>query len=205
MNPEKIKQNSIRYFDRLASQNETIDEPLLCYEAVMDELKSYEFTTLADIGCGTGEMLKRICDAYGEDKHLIGVDISPRSIEAAEKALGGKADLKVGDVDDLPLEDSSVDIILNMHSFHHYPYPDNSVKEMRRILKYGGYLMMVENDYSFIRRLNGNLYHIIKRHNEGDVRMYSRKELIRIIERAGLTVISSRPMADHSRLFICRK
>ena len=87
MNPEKIKQNSIRYFDRLASQNETIDEPLLCYEAVMDELKSYEFTTLADIGCGTGEMLKRICDAYGEDKHLIGVDISPRSIEAAEKAL----------------------------------------------------------------------------------------------------------------------
>ena len=205
MDADRIKKNSIRYFDSLASENLVIEEPVLCYEAMMEELRSFRFTVLADIGCGTGEMLKRIRDEDGDDKTLYGVDISPKSIETAREALGEGAKLLTGDVDDLPLEDGSVDIVLNMHSFHHYPHPQKSLSEMIRVLKYGGYLLMVENDYSFRRRMKGNIYHIVRRHHQGDVRMYSADALTRMLRKAGFIVETTKPMADHSRLFICRK
>ena len=205
MDADRIKENSIKYFDAIASENRVIREPVLCYEAVMEELKSFKFTDLADIGCGTGEMLKRIRSGYGDEKTLYGVDISPKSIETAREALGDETVLLTGDVDDLPLEDGSVDIVLNMHSFHHYPHPQKSLSEMIRVLRYGGYLLMVENDYPFCRRMKGNIYHIVRRHHQGDVRMYSVKALTGMIRKAGFIVESSRPMADHSRLFICRK
>lgn len=204
MNPETIKQNSIRYFDRVALQRKVIPEPALCYDAMMEELKSYDFSSIADIGCGTGEMLKRICDAY-EEITIFGVDISPGSIRAAGELLGDKVTLITADVDDLPLETESIDIALNMHSFHHYPHPQKSLSEMIRVLRYGGYLLMVENDYPFRRRMKGNIYHIVRRHHQGDVRMYSVEALTGMIRKAGFIVESSRPMADHSRLFICRK
>lgn len=205
MDADRIKENSIRYFDAVASENLVIREPVLCYEAVMEELNHFKFTVLADIGCGTGEMLKRIRDKYGKEKTLLGVDISPKSIEAARAALGDDTELLTGDVDDLPIEDGSVDIVLNMHSFHHYPHPQKSLNEMGRVLRYGGYLLMVENDYSFCRRMKGNFYHIVRRHHQGDVRMYSVKSLTRMIRKAGFIVETTKPMADHSRLFICRK
>lgn len=205
MDPQVIKQNSIEYFDSIAKRNKTIPEPVRCYEAVLEELASHDFTVLADIGCGTGEMLKRIREQYGEGKLLLGVDISPKSIEVAETALRDKAKLVVGDVDDLPLEDRSVDVALNMHSFHHYPHPARSLKEMRRVLKYGGYLLMVENDYPLFKRLKGNIRHIVTMHIQGDVKMYSVKELVRMIQKAGLRVEASKPIAKHSRLYICRK
>lgn len=205
MDAKRIKNNSIRYFDALAVENRVIREPVLCYEAVMKELSSFSFTDLADIGCGTGEMLKRIRGEYGDEKSLYGVDISPKSIETARAALGDGTVLLTGDVDDLPLQDNNIDIVLNMHSFHHYPHPQKSLSEMMRVLRYGGYLLMVENDYSLSRRMKGNIYHIIRRHHQGDVRMYSVKSLTRMIRKAGFIVEASRPMANHSRLFICRK
>ena len=205
MKPEKIKQNSKRYFDRIADKNETIPEPLRCYEAVLEQLGSYEFTSLADISCGTGTMLSRICETYGEDKALYGVDLSPRSIDAAARKVGERVHLKEGDIDDIPLSDGCADIVLNMHSFHHYPDPLNALKELRRILKDGGRLLLVENDYSFLIRTKANLRHIRKRHKQGDVRMYSAAQLEKMIGRSGMKVEESRPIAEHSRLFICVK
>ena len=57
MKPEKIKQNSRRYFDRVADKQHIIPEPNLCYDAVLEQLRSYDFMSLADISCGTGTML----------------------------------------------------------------------------------------------------------------------------------------------------
>lgn len=204
MDAKRIKQNSIKYFDKVAEENEIIREPILCYRAVMEELKRRDFSTLVDIGCGTGKMLELISESF-QEKAICGIDISPGSIKVAKAQLGNKVDLLVGDVDDLPLDEKSVDIALNMHSFHHYPHPSTSLKEMKRIIKDGGYLLMVENDYRPLRRLQGNIYNFINRHHQGDVKMYSTKELTRLIQESGLIIESSKAIADHSRLFICRK
>lgn len=205
MKPEKIKQNSRRYFDRVADKQHIIPEPNLCYDAVLEQLRSYDFMSLADISCGTGTMLSRICETYENDKALYGVDLSPRSIEAAERKVGERVHLKEGDIDDLPLDDGCVDIALNMHSFHHYPDPLNALKELRRILNDSGKLLLVENDYSFLKRLKVNLRHMRKRHRQGDVKMYSAAQLEDMIRRSGMKVVESKPIAEHSRLFICAK
>ena len=107
MKPEKIKQNSRRYFDRVADKQHIIPEPNLCYDAVLEQLRSYDFMSLADISCGTGTMLSRICETYENDKTLYGVDLSPRSIDAAARKVGERVHLKEGDIDDIPLSEVS--------------------------------------------------------------------------------------------------
>ena len=206
MKEQKIKDNSKHYFDRIARNNRVIKEPTLCYEAVMDFLKNNPgFHSLADISCGTGVMLSKVQDTFGNQRELYGVDLSPVSLDVAREKTSGKAVLLEGDVDNLPLENGRFDIVLNMHSFHHYPKPLRALGEIERILSQDGTFILVENDLSTKRRLRGNLIHFLIRHKMGDVQMYSEKRLHRFLKSAGFKVISSEPVGEKSRMWVCQK
>ena len=206
MKANKLKERSRNYFNNLAEKHEVIPEPILCYAIVMDYLKkNCTFSSLADISCGTGEMLKRLSDYYGDALKLYGVDLSEKAIARAQRSLKDKADLQVGDVDDLPLDDACADVVLNMHSFHHYPHPVHSLKEIRRILSDRGSLIMVENNYGNLKRIRINLHIARHRHRQGDIKMYSRKQLEALIKEAGFKVFYREEIADHSVLYVCRK
>ncbi len=49
-----------------------------------------------------------------------------------------------GDSERLPFASGSFDIVTCANSFHHYPRQDRAVAEMRRVLRPGGRLMIID-------------------------------------------------------------
>ncbi|MBQ6621282.1 MAG: class I SAM-dependent methyltransferase [Mogibacterium sp.] len=197
---EKLKAKSARYFDLVAEREEIIPEPVKCYEYVLGKLTGMNGGALADIGCGTGNRLAFIHDQFGDRYSLYGIDLSPESLKRAEALCGSFAQLSVGDVEALPYEDGTFDLLLCMHSFHHYPRPLLSLQEMRRVLKPGGTLLLVENDYPPMFRRKTNLKQFLLRYPGGDIRMYSRKRLYALARKAGFTGPEPVHIAHHSQL-----
>ncbi len=206
MKADKLKNNSEKYFDSVAEKQVIIEEPALCYDIVIQILKeACSFRSLADISCGTGEMLRKLAEQYGEELALYGVDLSEKSIAVARRKVPDNVNLQTGDVEHLPLKNGCVDVVLNMHSFHHYPHPVNALKEFGRILKSGGTFYLVENNYKGFERHIINFRIKMMRHFQGDIKMFSRKELTGLLRENGFVIISVEEIADHSILFICRK
>ncbi len=200
-----LKNRSEEYFDRVASQKLVIPEPELCYGIVSERLASAGGGRLADIGCGTGGMLRRILEDHPDVFELHGLDLSGESLKRAEECCGGKAGLTRGDAEHLPYGDGSFDLLLCMHSFHHYPHPLRSLKEMRRVLRPGGRLFLVENDYPVKKRIRINLRLLKRGFPDGDIHMYSRTELRLAAVLAGFRTERHVHIADHSQLLECRR
>lgn len=202
---KQLKENTEAYFDWVAKTGEIISEPVLCYAEVIKRLENAEGDKLVDIGCGTGRMLHEIVTHYPGRFQLSGIDISQESIKQARTLLRDNADITTGDVEDLPYPDNTFDYMLCMHSFHHYPNQINSLAEMNRVLKTGGKLFLVENNYPFVKRVKINYGMMRSGHQKGDVKMYSAGELHRILRKAGFRIITSESIAEHSLIIECEK
>jgi ubiquinone/menaquinone biosynthesis C-methylase UbiE len=79
----------------------------------------------------------------------VGLDYAPSMCQvASEKARrAGVADrlcFTAGDSEHLPFADGSFDAITCSNSFHHYPHQQAVVHEMRRLLRPGGRLMLID-------------------------------------------------------------
>lgn len=108
-------------------------EPLCQALAKKARELSAENPVYFDAGCGTGYYTSAVHSAIGGK--CIGADISKFAVDTAAKRMKN-ALFAVASVYDLPIADSSVDIITNVFS----PMAD---QEYRRILKSGGYLLYV--------------------------------------------------------------
>ena len=75
-----LKEKSRVYFNAVAAADEQIPEPVLCYAHVMDRLRPVEGGRLADIGCGTGEMLLRILRELDGRFVLHGMDLGMKTL-----------------------------------------------------------------------------------------------------------------------------
>src|SRR6516165_11243804 len=98
--------------------------------------------SVLDVGCGTGRLLRRAY-RYWPDAHLIGVDPAPGMIEKA-KLLTPFATFYTSMAEALPLEDASVDLALSTTSFHHWQDQVAGLREIARVLRPGGYFMLVD-------------------------------------------------------------
>ena len=125
---------------------------------------------ILDVGCGTGDSLI-LLSKFKFKLNLYGLDLSEKMIKRARKKLNGKAILKIGDVENLPFKANSFDYVLNTEAFHHFPNPDKAVKEIYRILKKEGKLILADITFEslFIKR-------IFKLLEPGHVKIYTKKE-----------------------------
>jgi SAM-dependent methyltransferase len=95
-----------------------------------------------DVACGNGNTAIPAALAGAE---VTGVDIAPYLIEQAiERAADAKvnAEFDVGDVEDLPYEDVSFDIVMTMFGAMFAPRPDVTAGELKRVCRPGGLIMM---------------------------------------------------------------
>ena len=201
----QYKKKSSVYFDGVARRNRVIHEPAECYRFVTVKLAALKGGRLLDAGCGAGGMLSEINRKFPGRFSLCGMDISKKSLEAARARCGSFAQLAYGDAEGMPYENDTFDGILCMHSFHHYPAPAAALGEMHRVLRPGGRLILVDNDYPLPARLRWNLLFLLLDHPTGDIRFYSRNKLGKMAEQAGFSVVSACHIAHHSQYLECVK
>lgn len=101
---------------------------------------------IVDAMCGTA-FLSFFLYKKGYE-NIVGFDISPYIIGFTRKLFKengfNKARFFVGDISNIKLEDGFADFVFVLASLHHLITIDVATKEIRRILKPDGYLMVIE-------------------------------------------------------------
>jgi ubiquinone/menaquinone biosynthesis C-methylase UbiE len=96
------------------------------------------------VAAGTGNDFQ--CLPPGQ--RLLAIDISPKMLERAGKkaaAYSGSIELREMDVCALPLPDASFDTVATVCTFCSVPRPVAGLRELHRVLKPGGQLLMFEH------------------------------------------------------------
>lgn len=96
---------------------------------------------IVDVGCSTGHLLENLRTAYPIGS-LIGIDLVASGLRKAHRCVP-EALLLQADACALPLEDSSVDLILSANLLEHVPRDQTALAEMFRVLRPGAFGVIV--------------------------------------------------------------
>ena len=105
--------------------------------------------SILDCGCGTGTLAIIAKRRVGAEGRVHGIDISQDQLEIGRgKARKENLDIEFqeGSIDDLPFSDDSFDAIFSTLMLHHVPRSVKAAafREMRRVLKPGGRIVVVD-------------------------------------------------------------
>ncbi|HET7537817.1 MAG TPA: metalloregulator ArsR/SmtB family transcription factor [Candidatus Didemnitutus sp.] len=160
---QKRRRVSEQYFNLIAGRLGKGYCPGRSWEAIGHlALRLVPAITVADLGAGEG-LLSQLLAQRAERVWCI--DSSPNMVEVGTELAkkNGLANLsyKLGDIEQVPLPDKSVDLAILSQALHHASHPQNAVNEAFRILKPGGQLLILDlNEHTFekARELYGDLW-----------------------------------------------
>ena len=119
-----------------------------------------------DVGCGTGENFEYLKTATT----LTALDISSEMIEEAgrrRRQLGADIGLLVGDAQQLPFPEARFDTVISAFSSCTFPDYRAAFREMVRVTKPGGQVLLVEHGRSSVgwiaRRQDRNIERVYER------------------------------------------
>jgi len=131
-------------------ENEAVDRAGHVLQA-MRTLAPWSGRTIVDLGCGTGYWLRRYAAEAGR---VLGVEPDPdlRAVARAAVADWASAQLSgvevvAGSAEHLPLPDRSVDVVHARFAYFFPPGAEAGLAEVLRVLRPGGHLIAVDNDY----------------------------------------------------------
>nr|WP_319539901.1 methyltransferase domain-containing protein [uncultured Methanospirillum sp.] len=109
-----------------------------------------------EAGCGTGAQTG-IITTQNPDCRFHSIDISQSSLDTAEERLKKEAGTCVNqvtfeqaDIRDLPYDDETFDHIFLCFVLEHLPEPTKALNELKRVLKHGGSIMVIEGDHGSV-------------------------------------------------------
>ena len=100
--------------------------------------------TVLEVGSGRGGGAHYVAGTF-QPASYTGMDIAQSAVDLANKihVLPNLRFIK-GSAENIPLADNSVDVVLNVESCHAYGSVDKFLAEVLRVLKPGGYLLLVD-------------------------------------------------------------
>ena len=129
---------------------------------------------ILDVGCGTGANLLML-SKYGEAE---GVDISEDALAFCRDR--GLDKVKLGAAEELPYEDGTFDLVTAFDVVEHMDDDLAVMKEMRRVLRPGGRVLLFVPTFMFLWGLQDDVSHHRRR--------YRLPELTRVLEQAGFQI-----------------
>jgi len=142
-NGEKIR----RRYDSLAPWFDSLEGFLegLFFRRLRQKLwQQANGTHILEVGVGTGKNF----EFYPSDARVTAIDFSPRMLDQAKKKRDRKqidVDLVQMDVESICYADNSFDTVIASFVFCSVPQPRKGLKELYRVLKPGGQLLLLEH------------------------------------------------------------
>ena len=104
------------------------------FEAMLDSTRVSSGTRLLDVGCGSGLAMLM---AVERGAAVSGIDVSPGLLGVAQRRLP-HTDLRLGDLQFLPYEDATFDVLIGVNSFQFAQNPVDALAEAARVTRPGG-------------------------------------------------------------------
>jgi ubiquinone/menaquinone biosynthesis C-methylase UbiE/DNA-binding transcriptional ArsR family regulator len=143
----KKRQDKMRsFFDEVAGRFGRNYVPGKSWKAVAEALlRLMPPMVIADLGAGEGAFSLLLAQRA---IRVIAVDNSARMIEVgreqAQRQGVKNLEYRLGDMEEVPVEDAAVDLVFFSQSLHHALHPERAVEEAWRILKPGGRIAVLD-------------------------------------------------------------
>ena len=172
-------------------------------EKIINRLKDLSGGKVLDVGTGNGSFIDFLKKALGSYNSFVGIDLNEEELKKAKKKYGTDAEFKKMNAEKLDFPDNSMDIVSIASSLHHLERPEKVLKEMMRVAKPQGYLIIQEM-YSDPAQTEAQLASIDAHHFNAKIdtlleseyhrETYTREEikkLVRIVEPEDIEIFDS--------------
>ena len=149
---QKRRRTQEQYFNLIAGRLGKNYCPGRSWEAIGHlALRLTPSIEIADLGAGEGLLSQLLAQRA---RQVWCIDNSPRMVEVGTELAkkNGLANLayRLGDIEQVPLPDRSVDLAILSQALHHAQHPQAAVDEAFRILRPGGQILVLDlNEHSF--------------------------------------------------------
>ena len=112
---------------------------------------------ILDLGCGTGEITRRLADLYPAAT-ITGIDILEGNLavaRASSVSCGARVRYETGDAFALAHPDAAFDLVVCRHMSQAVPDFARVLDEIGRVLRPGGWLHLLSEDYAMLRMPRG--------------------------------------------------
>ena len=148
-----------------------------------------------DVGCADGVFTKVILENTKARK-IIGVDVLESSINWAKKHWRTNKRMKflVADVHKLPFNNNTFDAVFSLEMLEHIYKPRNALKEIKRVMKRGGYGIFLVPSESNLFKIVWFLWHFSGRMvwKDTHIQTYRNDRLVYACQKVGLKVVESK-------------
>jgi SAM-dependent methyltransferase len=117
-----------------------------------------------DAGCGSGRTLPEL-ERYGE---VSGIELSPAAAKIARDR--GCGEVVIGRLEQLPWEDGTFDLITCLDVIEHTPDDRVTLRELRRVSKPGGWLLVTVPAYQALWSEHDEANHHYRRYSRRSLR-----------------------------------
>lgn len=150
------KENIRKMFDNIASEYDKLNHILSLdidrtwrRKAVREIVSGNAPLEILDVACGTGDFSIAIAKAAGRDSHITGVDISEGMLSGGKEkigkaGLGDMISMQTGDCEQLAFGSGRFDRVAAAFGVRNFEHLETGLKEMARVLKPGGKLVILE-------------------------------------------------------------
>jgi len=142
----KRQDKAREYFDELAGKFGRRYCPGRSWQALAHALITLlPPLTVADLGAGEGTLSQLLAK---NARKVIAIDNSPKMVEfgsqLAKKHGFKNLEYRLGDIEDPPIADNSVDLAILSQALHHAIHPQRAIAAAHRLLKRGGRLVILD-------------------------------------------------------------
>ena len=181
----KRKDRTRTYFDELAGKFGKSYVPGRSWKSLAEALmKVSRFGVVVDLGAGEGTLSQMLAP---RSEQVIAIDNSPRMVEfgkgLAKKHGFNDLEFRLGDIEQPPVDDTSVDMAIFSQALHHAEHPQKAIGAAHAMLKPGGNIIvldLLQHSYDQARELYADTW-----------LGFSEVELYAMLEKAGFRGIET--------------
>jgi ubiquinone/menaquinone biosynthesis C-methylase UbiE len=117
----------------------------------LSHVRIAEAFQILDVGCGGGRTIEKMA-AMAPASKIFGVDYASGSVATSrgwnkELIRAGRVEIQQGTVSQLPFAADSFDLVTAIETQYYWPDLENDMREVRRVLKPGGTLVVIAETY----------------------------------------------------------